>query len=53
MIDGEDEALRDQCFAQYILQTLQELPHQTKVTEKMATSTDSHSTFEPSKQKLR
>ena len=23
VIDGEDEALRDQCFAQYVLQTLQ------------------------------
>ena len=35
VIDGEDEKLRDQCFAQYLLQTLQELPeHQTKVTQK-------------------
>ncbi|KYQ81381.1 phosphate--AMP phosphotransferase [Acinetobacter sp. NRRL B-65365] len=35
IIDGEDEKLRDQCFAQYLLQTLQELPeHQTKVTQK-------------------
>ncbi len=35
VIDGEDAKLRDQCFAQYLLQTLQELPeHQTKVTQK-------------------
>lgn len=35
MIDGEDEKLRDQSFAQYLLQTLQELPeHQTKVSQK-------------------
>lgn len=35
VIDGEDEKVRDQCFAQYVLQTLRELPdHQTKITEK-------------------
>ncbi|MCU4641533.1 polyphosphate:AMP phosphotransferase [Acinetobacter courvalinii] len=35
VIDGEDEKLRDQSFAQYLLQTLQELPeHQTKVSQK-------------------
>ncbi|ENX17279.1 hypothetical protein F895_01221 [Acinetobacter sp. CIP 64.2] len=35
MIDGEDGKLRDQSFAQYLLQTLRELPeHQTKVTQK-------------------
>lgn len=35
VIDGEDERLRDQSFAQYLLQTLQELPeHQTKVSQK-------------------
>ncbi|WP_038344777.1 phosphate--AMP phosphotransferase [Acinetobacter sp. A47] len=35
VIDGEDQKLRDQSFAQYLLQTLQQLPeHQTKVTQK-------------------
>lgn len=35
VIDGEDEKLRDQSFAQYLLQTLRELPeHQTKVSQK-------------------
>jgi AMP-polyphosphate phosphotransferase len=35
VIDGENEKLRDQSFAQYLLQTLQELPeHQTKVSQK-------------------
>lgn len=35
VIDGEDKKLRDQSFAQYLLQTLRELPeHQTKVSQK-------------------
>ncbi len=34
IIDGEDEKRRDQCFAQYILQTLQALPeHPTQVEQ--------------------
>ena len=53
VIDGEDEALRDQCFAQYILQTLQELPdHQTKVTEKWQQAQIPTALLEPSKQSL-
>ena len=35
VIDGENEKYRDQCFAQYILQTLQTLPeHHTQVAQK-------------------
>ena len=53
VIDGEDKALRDQCFAQYILQTLQELPdHQTKVTEKWQQAQIPTALLEPSKQSL-
>ncbi|MDR7016715.1 polyphosphate:AMP phosphotransferase [Acinetobacter sp. 3657] len=34
IIDGEDEKRRDQCFAQYVLQTLQALPeHQTSAAK--------------------
>lgn len=53
VIDGEDAELRDQCFAQYILQTLQELPvHQTKVTEKWQQAKVPNELLEPSKQVL-
>lgn len=53
VIDGEDAERRDQCFAQYILQTLQELPvHQTKVTEKWQQAKVPNELFEPSKQVL-
>lgn len=53
VIDGEDAERRDQCFAQYILQTLQELPvHQTKVTEKWQQAKVPNELLEPSKQVL-
>ncbi|MBL8281017.1 phosphate--AMP phosphotransferase [Acinetobacter junii] len=53
VIDGEDAERRDQCFAQYILQTLQELPvHQTKVTEKWQQAKIPNELLEPSKQVL-
>ncbi|MEK5762493.1 polyphosphate:AMP phosphotransferase [Acinetobacter junii] len=53
VIDGEDAERRDQCFAQYILQTLQELPvHQTKVTEKWQQVKIPNELLEPSKQVL-
>ncbi|TID68533.1 phosphate--AMP phosphotransferase [Acinetobacter junii] len=53
VIDGEDAERRDQCFAQYILQTLQELPvHQTKVTEKWQQAKIPNELLEPSKQIL-
>ena len=53
VIDGEDAERRDQCFAQYILQTLQELPvHQTKVTEKWQFAKIPNELLEPSKQVL-
>lgn len=39
VIDGEDETLRDQTFAQYILQNLQQLPeHPNTAVKKMAPS---------------
>lgn len=53
VIDGEDAERRDQYFAQYILQTLQELPvHQTKVTEKWQQAKIPNELLEPSKQVL-
>lgn len=53
VIDGEDAERRDQCFAQYILQTLQELPvRQTKVTEKWQQAKVPNELLEPSKQVL-
>lgn len=53
VIDSEDAERRDQCFAQYILQTLQELPvHQTKVTEKWQQAKIPNELLEPSKQVL-
>ncbi|MFW2125145.1 phosphate--AMP phosphotransferase, partial [Acinetobacter ursingii] len=53
VIDGEDAERRDNCFAQYILQTLQYLPvHQTKVTEKWQQAKIPNELLEPSKQVL-
>jgi AMP-polyphosphate phosphotransferase len=53
IIDGEDEKLRDQCFAQYLLQTLQELPeHQTKVTQKWQQSKIPQPLLEPEQANL-
>ena len=53
IIDGEDEALRDQCFAQYVLQTLKALPsHQTKVTEKWQQAEVPKALLEPEKASL-
>jgi len=50
IVDGEDEKLRDQCFAQYLLQTLQELPeHQTKVTQKWQQAAIPKALLEPEK----
>lgn len=53
VIDGEDEKVRDQCFAQYVLQTLRELPdHQTKITEKWQQAKVPKTLLEPSKDSL-
>lgn len=53
VIDGEDEKVRDQCFAQYVLQTLRELPdHQTKITEKWQQAKIPKTLLEPSKDSL-
>jgi polyphosphate kinase 2 (PPK2 family) len=50
IIDGEDGKLRDQSFAQYLLQTLQELPeHQTKVTQKWQQAAIPNALLEPEK----
>ncbi|EPG35588.1 polyphosphate:AMP phosphotransferase [Acinetobacter colistiniresistens] len=53
IIDGEDGKLRDQSFAQYLLQTLQELPeHQTKVTQKWQQAAIPKALLEPAQASL-
>ena len=53
VIDGEDEALRDQNFAQYILQNLKELPeHATSFSKKWQQAKVPAALLQPAKQSL-